>query len=188
MKKNNCIFLDRDGTLNQALIKNKTKNFKLRPPYHKKELKIFKDIFALNLFKKKYIFIVISNQPDIKSGLQSISFHSYINSEIKKKLIIKDFFFCKCHPDLEKNCKCYKPSPIMVHKAVKRYNISLENSYFIGDTWRDIKLANKLSMKSILIDRGFKKNLMHEFSFYKSKPNFVIRNFYQLRYIIDNQI
>ena len=67
--------------------------------------------------------------------------------------------------DLEKNCKCYKPSTIMVHKAIKRYNISLENSYFIGDTWRDIKLANKLSMKSILIDRGFKKKFNAQFSF-----------------------
>jgi len=182
--KNKCIFLDRDGTLNKALIKTSSETFKLRPPYKKKELSFFSDIFYLKNFSKDYIFIILSNQPDLSSGIQTFKFHNYINSQIKKILCVKEFFFCTCHPNLNKNCHCYKPSPKMALKAINKFNISITDSYFIGDTWRDIKLANKLNIKSILIDRGYLKNLKSEFKLHKSKPNFVIRNFNQLKYII----
>lgn len=182
MKK--CIFLDRDGTLNKAIVKNESDTFKLRPPYKIQELEIFNDIIYLRSFCNDYLLVIISNQPDLKSRKQSYNFHNFINNQIKKKIHITDFFFCKCHPDLDKNCKCYKPSVNMAVKAIKKYNISILNSYFIGDTWRDIKLANKLKLKSILIDRGFRAKLLHEFKSNKAKPNYIIKNFSELKRII----
>ena len=66
-------------------------------------------------------------------------------------------------------------------------NISIKESYLIGDTWRDIKMANKINLKSILIDRGFFSKLKYDFIFNNAKPNFIIRNFHQLKSIIETK-
>ena len=80
---NRAIFLDRDGTLNYSV--RKKNSFKVRPPYSFKELKIYNDINYLNYFSKFFHLIVITNQPDIRLGLQTKAFNKIINNEIKKK-------------------------------------------------------------------------------------------------------
>lgn len=184
MEKNRAIFLDRDGTLIKAIIKIKDKKkFKLRPPFNIHEFKIFEDIIILNKYSNRYLLIIISNQPDLKNLKQSKIFHYYINQNIKKKIKIKEFFYCLCF-EKEISCKCYKPKTLMLNKAVMKYNISIKNSYLIGDTWRDIKMANNFNIKSILINRGYYKYLKKDFNLNKARPDFRIRNFNQLRMII----
>ena len=85
--KNKAIFLDRDGTLIKSLIKENTKNLKLRPPYNYNELKVFGDLSFLNLYSKKYLLIIVSNQPDLYTKVQSLKFHNFINLQIKKRFI-----------------------------------------------------------------------------------------------------
>ena len=72
----------------------------------------------------------------------------------------------------------------MLFKAIKKFNISIKNSFFIGDTWRDIKLANSYKIKSILIDRGFYKHLKDDFKIKRAKPDFIIKSFEQIFQII----
>jgi len=184
LKKIKCIFLDRDGTLNKALKKTNSNKFKLRPPYQIDEFKIYKDLYFLNYFKNNYSFIIISNQPDLVSGEQSFTFHNYINNEIKKLIPIKEAFFCICLPKIGTNCKCYKPNKFIIQKLISKFNISIKDSYIIGDTWRDIKMANNVNMKSILIDRGYYNKLKNDFIAHKAKPNFIIKDFKQLKNII----
>lgn len=183
MIKNKAIFLDRDGTLIKSLIKDNTKNFKLRPPYTPNELRVFGDLSFLNLLSKKYLLIIISNQPDLYTNIQSLKFHNFINLQIKKKIYVKDFFFCKCLKS-DPKCNCYKPKTTMIKKAILKYNISIKHSYFIGDTWRDVKIANNVNLKSILIDRGFYNNLKNEFIMNNAKFDFKIKSFHQLKDII----
>lgn len=183
INKTNCIFLDRDGTLIKALKKQNSSKFKLRPPYNIKEFLVYSDLSYLNNYKNKYIFIIISNQPDLVSGEQSYKFHNFINSQIKKQLPIKESFFCVCLQD-DSNCKCYKPKSLMIKKATIKYNISLKDSFFIGDTWRDIQMANKCNIKSILIDRGYYKLMSNDFSEKNIKSNYFIKSFFQLKNIL----
>lgn len=184
MKKNKAIFLDRDGTLNRALIKNKNiEDFKLRPPYQFNEFKLFNDIKYLNNYRHEYLLIILSNQPDLITGDQTYEFHNFINRQIKKNINIKEFFFCVCVKD-DPNCQCYKPKDIMLTKAIHKYNIDINGSFLIGDTWRDIKMANLKKIKSILIDRGYFRNLKKEFIITSTKYDYKIKNFYDLRYII----
>ncbi len=175
--KNKSIFLDRDGTLIKAIKKSK---FKYRPPYNKKELKIFEDIKFLKLFSKKYFLIICTNQPDLKRGLQTKVFNNFINNQIKKKIPIKDIFSCECLKT-EKNCNCYKPKTDMILKAKKKYKISLSESYVIGDSWRDISLGQKTGCKTILVERDQNKVIMKKKIF---KPDFIIKNFRNLKKII----
>jgi len=183
LRKKKCIFLDRDGTLIKAIIKENTNSFKLRPPYCISEFKLYKDINLLNTFSKDYLLIVISNQPDLVNGLQTKNFHQFINSQIKKYLKINEFAFCQCL-ESNPNCKCYKPKTQMIKKIISKFNISIPQSFLIGDTWRDIKMANNINLKSILIDRGYFKELKQDFLVNKAKPNFFINNLNQVKNII----
>lgn len=175
---NKAIFLDRDGTLNYSL-KKKNSN-KIRPPYKLSELKFYKDIAELKKYSKKYLLIVITNQPDIKKGKQNSKFNNYINSKLKKIIPIKKIYTCYCL-DKEKNCTCYKPKPGMIFKAQKKYKINLKQSYVIGDTWRDIGSAINSGCIPILIDRKHHKSLI---KIKKYKPDFVIKRFIELKKII----
>lgn len=185
MNKNKAIFLDRDGTLNHAHIKNNNKNeFKLRPPYQLKEFRLFGDIKFLNRYSRDYLLIILSNQPDLISGDQTYEFHNFINKQIKKNIRIHDFFFCVCLKK-DPNCQCYKPKNLMLTKAINKYNIDIKKSYLIGDTWRDIKLANSKKLSSILIDRGYYKYLKKDFIINSAKYSYKIKSLYDLHYIID---
>ena len=73
----------------------------------------------------------------------------------------------------------------MLNKAINKYNIDIKKSYLIGDTWRDIKLANSKKLSSILIDRGYFKYLKNDFITNSAKYSFKIKSLYDLRYIIN---
>ncbi|MBD1173036.1 HAD-IIIA family hydrolase [Pelagibacterales bacterium SAG-MED03] len=175
---NKSIFLDRDGTLIKAIKKGKTK---YRPPYSKKELKIYNDIKFLKFFSKNYFLIICTNQPDIKRGLQTKTFDNFINKKIKQILPIEEIFSCECLKT-EKNCNCYKPKTTMILKAKKKYKINLKKSYVIGDTWRDISLGQNTGCKTILVDRGQNEIIMKKNKF---KPDFIIKNLKNLKKIIN---
>ena len=169
----NAIFLDRDGTLNKGVIKEELDSFKLRPPYKLEELYIYKDLSYLKSFSGKYHFFIITNQPDIKRGFQTEEFNNFINSS----------YTCFCH-ESEPGCNCYKPSPGLILNAIKEFNIDIEQSYFIGDTWRDVELCKNTNIKSILIDRGFYNNMKKDFLVRNLKPDHVISGLSELHNII----
>ena len=146
-----AIFLDRDGVLNKAIPKNNLK--KTRPPYNISELKIYKDLKFINQYKNKYLIFIITNQPDIKKGLQTKKFNNFINMQIKKIIKVNGIYTCECL-EIDKECYCYKPKPGLIKKILSRYDIALKKSYLIGDTWRDIKLANYFKIKSIHMMRS----------------------------------
>lgn len=170
---NKALFLDRDGTLVHALPKSK---YKIRPPYIKSELKFYNDIKFLKKFNKEYLFIIVTNQPDIKRGLLKKKFNDYINCKLKNFFFIKAIYTC-----FDKNSKCYKPKTFMVREAIKKYKINKKKSYVIGDTWRDIELGNRCRIKTILVDRNHVPQLT---KIEKTKPKYIIKNFKTLSNII----
>ena len=56
--------------------------------------------------------------------------------------------------EIDKGCYCYKKKPGLIKKILSKYDVSLNESYLIGDTWRDIKLANYFKIKSIHLMRS----------------------------------
>ena len=131
----------------------------------------------------KYYLIIITNQPDIKKGYQTEKFNNFINTSILKKINVKKIYTCFCL-ETDKDCNCYKPSPGLILDALKNFNIDIKHSYFIGDTWRDIELCKNVNLKSILIDRGYYKDMTDDFSCRNLTPDHVIKNFEELQKII----
>ena len=166
---NRAIFLDRDGVLNKAIYSKKTK--KVHPPYSKKQLLLlYENIKNINFFKKKFLFFIITNQPDIKRGIQSKEFNDYINYRISRLIKITEISTCFCH-ESEKGCNCYKPNPGMILKIKKKWNIDLKNSFFIGDRWRDVLAGESASCKTIFIKKKY--NLQ---DLTLCKPDYIVTN------------
>ena len=100
-----AVFLDRDGVINEAVIRNR----KPYPPKTLAELEVTRETeTALHkLFVRGYILIGITNQPDVARGTQKKEVVEAINSYLLEKLPIKEISVCY-HDDGD-NCNCRKP-------------------------------------------------------------------------------
>lgn len=148
---NKAIFLDRDGVLNESIIKNG----KPYPPANLDELIIPDDVLpTLQTFKSMgYLLIVVTNQPDVARGTQKREVIESINAKLSEKLPLDEINVCY-HDDSDK-CDCRKPNPGFLLVAAKMLNIDLSVSYMIGDRWRDIEAGRKAGCTTIHIDRNY---------------------------------
>ena len=145
---NKAVFIDRDGVLNYSKVLA-SKPF---APTSLKEFKLLpKVVESLYISKQMgFLNIVVTNQPDVRTGKQSISIVEEMHAKLMKTNLIDDIFTC-FHID-EDNCDCRKPSPGMIIEAVKKYKINLSDSFLVGDRYKDIEAAKKSNCKSFLID------------------------------------
>ena len=155
-----CIFLDRDGTINKhvGFLKN----------VDDLELISGVDKAIRKINDSGFLCIVITNQPVVARG--DVTFDEL--EEIHRKLetllgdsnaYVDDLLYCPHHPDkgyegevsnLKIKCNCRKPNIGLIEEAVKRYNIDISKSYFIGDTTTDIECAKRANIKSVLVKSG----------------------------------
>lgn len=148
MKK--CVFLDRDGVLNREILEGKT----LRAPRFLDELEIISGVqdAIVRLKKLGFQIFVVTNQPDISRKKMNLKELKRINAVLKKKLAIDDIFVC-IHDD-DDDCKCRKPRPGMLLIAASKYEISLRDSYMIGDRFSDVLAGTRAGCRPILITGG----------------------------------
>jgi histidinol phosphatase-like enzyme len=58
----------------------------------------------------------------------------------------------------------------MVHQLLQHFEVDLENSFFAGDTWRDIECAKKVGIKSYGIHGGAGFPYPPESEFFSNQP------------------
>lgn len=159
-KKQKCIFLDRDGTVNQfkGLIGDE-KDFEL-------EKNAANAIRRIN--ESGFLAIIVTNQPVVARGMCRIEDVEQIHRKMQTLLgnegaYLDDIVFCPHHPDKgypEENpvykmeCECRKPAVGMICKMAERYNIDLAESYMIGDSTVDIQTGINAGMRTILVRTG----------------------------------
>ncbi|MDB9711585.1 HAD family hydrolase [Pelagibacteraceae bacterium] len=159
---NKCVFLDRDGVLNKDVgYISKIKEFEIYP-FTAKAIKLLND--------QGYLVILITNQAGVGRGLITLkqlnSIHMYLKKMIKKnKAIINDIYFCPFHPThgigkYKKNTQDRKPGSGMIKKAVKKWNIDINNSFMIGDRKKDLLSAKGAGVKFYY--KSKKKNLYQQ--------------------------
>lgn len=135
------IFLDRDGTINKEVNYLYRKEDFEFIPNAPKAIKIFHEL--------GFKVIVITNQAGVARGYYKEKdiqiLHSHIDYLLGKEgTHIDSYYYCPHHPEgivaeYSFYCKCRKPEIGMLEKAVKEYDIDLENSIFIGDKEIDIQ-------------------------------------------------
>lgn len=171
-----AIFLDRDGTI------NKYAGFVTAPEQLVLEECASEAIKKIN--QSSFLTVVITNQPTIARGEVSFeglkNIHNKLETELGKNgAYIDGLYFCPHHPDkgfkgerpeFKIECDCRKPGIGLLLKAKDRFNIDFSNSWFIGDTTRDIQTGINAGCKTIFLTSGNKEPIIR---FPEAKPNYV---------------
>lgn len=155
-----CVFLDRDGTLNQyrGLISS--------PDELELETDAAKAVEKLN--RSGWLVIVVTNQPVVARGMCEIEDVRQIHKKLQTVLgeagaYLDDIGFCPHHPDKgypEENpiykvpCSCRKPEPGLLLDFSKKYHIDLECSWMVGDTTVDIQTGINAGTHTALVETG----------------------------------
>lgn len=148
INKNKAVYLDSDGVLNNAIIKDG----KPVAPVSLSELIIPTEVKpALEKLKTGgYLLICVTNKPDIERGLMTQNDVDEIYNKMRNELPLDDVFIC-----YHENSDCYKPKPGLLLEAAKKYDIDIKLSFMIGDRWRDIEAGQNAGCKTIWIDRHY---------------------------------
>lgn len=143
-----AVFLDRDGVINRALIRNG----KPYPPHCIGDLEILPGVAeALERLRNfGFILVVVTNQPDVARGTQTRAVVEEINAALQASLPIEEFRICY-HDDIDQ-CACRKPKAGALLDSARKYNIDLKTSYMVGDRWRDVETGQSAGCKTIFID------------------------------------
>jgi histidinol-phosphate phosphatase family protein len=155
-----CVFLDRDGTLNQL-------NGHIRRP---------EDFVLLTgaaqavrrLNDAEYRVALVTNQPVVARGECSLATLRAIHAKLDAGLadaggFLDRAYVCPHHPDagfagevreLKIDCACRKPKPGMIEAAARDLNADLARSWMIGDSTADMLAARRAGVRAIRVATG----------------------------------
>lgn len=152
------VFLDRDGVI------NKDRN---DYTWRIEDFNILPNVIqgCVKLQDLGYEIILITNQGGIAKGLYNQAdvdtlhqhmLHIFQNAGVS----ILEIYYCPHHTDYGK-CLCRKPGSLLVEKAIARFDIERNESFFIGDMERDIQAAHRAGIKGHLVQTNsdFMSNL-----------------------------
>lgn len=144
--KQKCIFLDRDGVLNEDRSDYVYRIEDMIIPWGVVE--------ALQRLKEAgYMLIVITNQAGIAKGLYTREdvWNCYRHLQQTCGDLLDDLYFCVHHPDYSSRSLMRKPDSLMLEKAIAKYNIDINNSWMVGDHVRDVRAGQRVGVKTIHI-------------------------------------
>lgn len=142
-----AVFLDRDGVLNQSVLKNGVSC----PPEDAGAMTIVPVAAeAVRLLKKAgYVCICVTNQPDIARGTRSADNVQAMNDKVRAAVDLDDLFVCP-HDDAD-NCSCRKPKPGMLLAGAKKWGVDLSASWMVGDRLSDIAAGKAAGCGTVFI-------------------------------------
>jgi histidinol-phosphate phosphatase family protein len=147
-----CLFLDLDGTLIENVENKKDVSLgKLDP----KTCNLIARINQIGI----PVFIV-TNQPGISKGyfnhLDLQRFKANLDVQLANfSAFIDAWKVCPHHPEkgykgevaeLKLDCNCRKPSSGLIQDLMVSYSLDLKRSYYLGDSWRDELMCEKLEI------------------------------------------
>ena len=143
-----AVFLDRDGVINRATVRDGR-------PYPPATLKSFELLPGVKrtvqaLRKAKFRVIVVTNQPDVSTGVQQLEVVEAMHQYLLMEGICDAVKVCY-HID-EDNCGCRKPKPGMLLDAAQEWKLDLSKSFMVGDRWRDVAAGKAAGCYTFFID------------------------------------
>lgn len=155
-----AVFLDRDGTLNaeRGHLRD-ARDFELLPGIPQ----------ALQSLRAAgFRLVVLTNQPVIARGEASAADVAAVHRRLEWELgkggaFVDAIYVCPHHPDsgfpgerddLKVACDCRKPEVGLFERACRELEIDPAGSWMIGDQTRDIEMARRAGLRSILVQTG----------------------------------
>jgi D-glycero-D-manno-heptose 1,7-bisphosphate phosphatase len=151
-----AVFLDRDGVLNRAMLKNG----KAVPPASLDQLEILPGVreALVRLKNAGYRLVVVTNQPDVARGVTAKTTVNGIHDFLAETLPLDEIRVC-FHDDGD-HCGCRKPRPGLLLDPPS-YDVGA--SIMVGDRWRDVEAGRAAGCRAtILIDYGYDEPLPNE--------------------------
>lgn len=145
--KKKCVFLDRDGVLNQDL-----EGYLYQP----EDIRIPEGVIeGLQKMKKAgYLLIVVTNQAGIAKNQYTKAdvwkCHQYFQEKCGN--ILDDLYFCSHHPDYDSRSLMRKPESLMFEKAIAKYDIDTTASWMIGDRPTDMQAGKRAGVRTIYLN------------------------------------
>lgn len=170
-----CIFLDRDGTINEEV------NY-LRDP---DQLVLIPGASAAirKLNQSGALTVCITNQPIVARGEASFKVVDNIHSKLDYLIGLEGayldrIYYCPHHPEsghvgevqeLKIRCECRKPGTELIDLAVRELRVNRNTSWFVGDRTADIEAGRRAGLRTILVRTGYAGSDCK----YSSKPDYV---------------
>lgn len=148
------VFLDRDGVINKVVMRGG----KPTSPRQIEEFEIEPGVEdALNRLRvHRFRLFVVSNQPELARGLLTEKSLRMMTERLMNTLPLEDFRICP-HDDSDR-CACRKPEPGMLIDLARSHEVSLSESYIVGDTWKDTIAGRSAGCHSIILDRPYNRD------------------------------
>jgi D-glycero-D-manno-heptose 1,7-bisphosphate phosphatase len=135
-----ALFIDRDGVINVDKVH----------VCRKEDFEFTRHIFDIchQYSSEGYIIIVITNQAGIAKGL-------YIEEDFRlltewmvdefeaRGIRISKVYHCPHHPDFTGPCKCRKPEPGMILRAITDFELDISSCILIGDKESDLEAGRR---------------------------------------------
>jgi D-glycero-D-manno-heptose 1,7-bisphosphate phosphatase len=144
-----AIFLDRDGTLNN----NQDHYYIWRPEAFHLNRGVIEALTELR--KRGYLLVVITNQGGVSKGeygLEDVeAVHIRMRSVLEEGGVQLDAVYYCPHHSAQENCLCRKPLPLMIQKALARFEIDPARSWMVGDSERDVEAGKAAGLLTLLV-------------------------------------
>lgn len=145
-------FMDRDGTIVKSYPDEEWQNVN-EPEILDGAIEAMQEIL-----KRGYSIIILTNQyllgePEYNYTQEDYDEYTakFIELLGKNGVKVMDIFYCP-HGRHE-GCDCIKPKPGMINDALSRYpEINMKESFLVGDSVNDMKLAEHFSLRSFGIN------------------------------------
>lgn len=147
-----AVFLDRDGTLNV-------------PPQRARYITDPSELLlmpgagqAVRLLRDSgYLPVVVTNQRAIALGILDEPTLAMIHARLNDLLSAhgaRIAHFYHCPHDIGDDCTCRKPKPGLIMRAAQELDISLLDSWMVGDSQSDIRAGRAASCRTALVHGG----------------------------------
>ena len=144
-----AVFLDRDGVLNR-LVPSGPQSLLVAPRAASDFVLLPGVRLAVNrLRRSNFLVVVVTNQPEIARGHLAPNELDQMHRILRAHVPVDAIYTCP-HDDAD-GCDCRKPLPGLLHRAARDWPIALEDSFLVGDSWRDIEVGRAAGCRTILL-------------------------------------
>jgi D-glycero-D-manno-heptose 1,7-bisphosphate phosphatase len=160
-----AVFVDRDGTVNEHIEYLSDPAQFREIPGSFAALKSIRDL--------GFRIVIVTNQPGIGLGYFSKEDFFVVNREMMRQASSIGCFIDKvyfCPHSKGDACRCRKPNPYFIERAVREMNVDVSRSFVIGDMTSDIQLGKNAGCRTILVKTG----RGGDDGLYDAAPDFVV--------------
>ena len=174
-----CVFLDRDGTINEEVDFLRTPDELLLVPGAAQAIRKLND--------RGIKTCIISNQSGVARGYlteeELVPIHETLRSllEAEGGAVVDRIYYCPHHPTEGQPphnvaCDCRKPGAGMLRRGERELNVDLKHSFVVGDRIVDIQAGKSVGSTTLLVLTGYGRKSVEQCRAAGVEPDFVTQS------------